>query len=899
MFDFTTRHSMSLVMAAVLLVITSNGCQSRQHLGAAKPDAQRISQFAPSAQGHATLVAASDDRMLLIWDSRRQQGGKYGIIGRFINADGTAATDEFTINTYVHDHQMHPAAAMAADSRTWVTWSSWMQDGDRGSIVARYFDGATWGHELGVNNTRVGHQTHPVVAISEDGTALVVWTSSTREQSTINARLMRPEGVIGDEFVLSSSDFNGSVPGVAPLADGWLVTWAEHDGEGMHGVHAAQLDAHGEMCNGPILVAADAIEPVVASNGTQAIIAWLQQDQDRWRLDAQMWGRDETPMQVVQAEVGKWITGAAVDIDAQGQTTFAWTYDKPIHETWVRTMDEGALQNPELLASDAHLEAARATNRVHRAENGTIHSALSGKAGGDKKAAIIASTGSAGTARWTDVDVSTSDLTYALPQTQPDLLPVFDPTTTPTARHRGVIGGSGFEGIDSTGWTPPDPEVAAGPNHLVEVTNGGIAFFTHDGMMTFQDAIEGSGGFWGPVGATSFVFDPEVLYDQRSQRFFAMANERSSGGGSYFLLAVSDDADPNGSWHKYRLDMSHIDDDIDSPNMAVDEDTVYLSCDMFGPDKYPILMIPKNQVLNGDPVADTTELLLSGSGEQSFGLTRSSDDEPNIPQFMLQSDEGSSGSTFNWVRIHAIRDPLGSPYRQTFDLTVPQYTYPSQVPQQGTSVQHYLFESRFWSCCYRNGSIWAVHHVNNQRARVRWYEIDLQGWPVSGNSPVLAQHGEIDQGAGIYTCFPSIGVDTNNNVAIVFARGSSDEYTSMWQATRRASDPLNTLQSPVLIRSSAAPETSGRWGDYSGVSDAPDGSGLWMTHQWRPNGGWSTWIEKVPMCPGDIDGNGAVGVNDVLLVLAGFGGTGPGDANGDGIVGVSDILLIIGSWGPC
>ena len=273
MFDFTTRHSMSLVMAAVLLVITSNGCQSRQHLGAAKPDAQRISQFAPSAQGHATLVAASDDRMLLIWDSRRQQGGKYGIIGRFINADGTAATDEFTINTYVHDHQMHPAAAMAADSRTWVTWSSWMQDGDRGSIVARYFDGATWGHELGVNNTRVGHQTHPVVAISEDGTALVVWTSSTREQSTINARLMRPEGVIGDEFVLSSSDFNGSVPGVAPLADGWLVTWAEHDGEGMHGVHAAQLDAHGEMCNGPILVAADAIEPVVASNGTQAIIA--------------------------------------------------------------------------------------------------------------------------------------------------------------------------------------------------------------------------------------------------------------------------------------------------------------------------------------------------------------------------------------------------------------------------------------------------------------------------------------------------------------------------------------------------------------------------------------------------------------------------------------------------
>jgi predicted aconitase with swiveling domain len=65
----------------------------------------------------------------------------------------------------------------------------------------------------------------------------------------------------------------------------------------------------------------------------------------------------------------------------------------------------------------------------------------------------------------------------------------------------------------------------------------------------FQDEIEDSFGFWGSVGATNFVFDPEVLYDQRSGRFFAMANERSSSGGSYFLLAVSDDSNPEGAWH--------------------------------------------------------------------------------------------------------------------------------------------------------------------------------------------------------------------------------------------------------------------------------------------------------------------------------------------------------------
>ena len=120
-----------------------------------------------------------------------------------------------------------------------------------------------------------------------------------------------------------------------------------------------------------------------------------------------------------------------------------------------------------------------------------------------------------------------------------------------------------------------------------------------------------------------------------------MANERSDSGGSYFLLAVSDDSNPEGAWHKYRLNMSHVDDDIDSPNLAVDEDTVYLTCDMFGGDKYAILMVPKAKVLAGDPVSGTTELLMTGSGNQSLGLTRSNDDEPDVPQFMLQSSEGT------------------------------------------------------------------------------------------------------------------------------------------------------------------------------------------------------------------------------------------------------------------
>ncbi|MFK7960824.1 MAG: hypothetical protein AB8G96_09895 [Phycisphaerales bacterium] len=57
---------------------------------------------------------------------------------------------------------------------------------------------------------------------------------------------------------------------------------------------------------------------------------------------------------------------------------------------------------------------------------------------------------------------------------------------------------------------------------------------------------------------------------------------------------------------------------------------------------------------------------------------------------------------------------------------------------------------------------------------------------------------------------------------------------------------------------------------------------------------------NVGSCPGDIDGNNAVGLEDVLAILADWGATGgPADLNLDGQVGLADLLVVLGSWGPC
>jgi hypothetical protein len=52
-------------------------------------------------------------------------------------------------------------------------------------------------------------------------------------------------------------------------------------------------------------------------------------------------------------------------------------------------------------------------------------------------------------------------------------------------------------------------------------------------------------------------------------------------------------------------------------------------------------------------------------------------------------------------------------------------------------------------------------------------------------------------------------------------------------------------------------------------------------------------------CPADINDDGTVNVQDLLLLLGNWGGEGDGDVNFDGIVNVSDLLLLLAAWGDC
>lgn len=870
----------------------AGGCA--QHLTMQAPSAielqpgrwidSRANEFTASTQEDTTVAFDGDGNAIVAWDSRRQQNGQYGVFGRLLNAAGAPLTGEVELNQFTHNSQSDPAVAWGG-GETWIAWSSVGQDRVGAAIVARRFDARLrpLSDEIVVNDPFAGHQSDPALAVSERGDAMIVWMAveNPRDGARVQGRVFDRDGSPRSEVFEIEPPHGAadSLPAIAASRDSFVVTWSRRHAQGNDtgsSVLAVRLNSAGafsspciDITAGEAFAHSENVEPAIAADAHGGfVVVWHHATPGEVNHRVAVARFDHTdrlvhsPCFATEVEAG-WVSGAAVALSREGDALVCWNQWNVdgdvlgIAAHWYRASGEpGGERFLISSATKGHQSLAIASNAARLAcnQHGQIAVAWSGDAGLDDDSA-------ANVSMFLPVSVAVAPATAealaqadALRTTVAPIPPVFDPNWKPLPPPEDPGDGAtgSFMGINFTGWTPPDPEIAVGPDHLVAMTNGAIAYFDKNGTLLFQDEIEDSFGFWGAQGATGFVFDPECLYDPHSGRFFAMACERASNGQSFYLLAVSDDSNPVGAWHKYRIH-SPVDNDIDSPNMAVDANVVYLTADFFGPDKYGIVMIEKAPILSGGAINQRT-MTITGSGDQSMGIPIIYD--ATAPAgYLIQSSEGTgNGLTFSEVRFHAIRNQLTTPTRVAIDVAVPTYSYPNQPPQMGTSNRPFLFEPRFWSCMYVGGSMWAIHHVNGSRARARWYEFEMNGWPDSGQDPSLRQSGELDYGGTIHTFFPSIAADEDGNAAFVFARSSPSEFISMCGTYRLASDPLGTTRPMFFIKQSTVPYTgAGRWGDYSHIERDPSStafSTFWGMHEWTDvSNSWRTWIARIDVVP--------------------------------------------------
>jgi hypothetical protein len=86
-------------------------------------EVQMVNTFVTGDQ-YAPQLAAQGSNFLAVWTSLGQVRKNEGVFGRFLNADATAAGDEFQVNTTTSGRQMQPAVATDGAGRLAVVWAS-------------------------------------------------------------------------------------------------------------------------------------------------------------------------------------------------------------------------------------------------------------------------------------------------------------------------------------------------------------------------------------------------------------------------------------------------------------------------------------------------------------------------------------------------------------------------------------------------------------------------------------------------------------------------------------------------------------------------------------------------------------------------------------------------------
>lgn len=437
------------------------------------------------------------------------------------------------------------------------------------------------------------------------------------------------------------------------------------------------------------------------------------------------------------------------------------------------------------------------------------------------------------------------------------------------ASFRAVVANESF-------FVPPDSTGDVGPTQVLVMVNGYIRVFDkagNPGALQMPTAL-----FWSGVPESSYVTDPQVVYDRTSERWYlAMITFTGSFSENQLLLAVSSASEitENSTFTFYQFepdDFSTAPNEdsgafADYPSLGVDNNAVYLSANMYRPDFRPygpsVFVIRKSSLLAGGPMVATPFRQISTFDTGGIASPRGvSNDDPEATVGYFVGHDLKSYGTLNLRRVI---DPGGTPsLSPDIPITVPTTAQVITVPFQGSRspisaggislVGAGLFRNRITG----EQSLWTSHVTlvdaagvgtyEGDRAAARWYEIiDLS------TAPAIRQIGTVfdpKPSRPRNYIYGSVAMSGQGHAVIGTTSGGRDNRAEVSVAARLADDTPGTIRMPEAIVVSAfdynaqSGVTAQRWGDYSRtVVDPTDGMTFWTFQEYCD--GPASWAVRV------------------------------------------------------
>ncbi|PYS46284.1 MAG: hypothetical protein DMF68_19575, partial [Acidobacteria bacterium] len=443
----------------------------------------------------------------------------------------------------------------------------------------------------------------------------------------------------------------------------------------------------------------------------------------------------------------------------------------------------------------------------------------------------------------------------------------------------------------NSSWTPPDTNMAAGPNNIMVVVNSMFAIYSKTGTLLSKSDLP---SWFDNVCTSCSVFDPRIAYDPVAGHWIMIALYKDTVSLSKILVSISQTSDAMGSWWNYSFDavLNYSGENTwaDYPDVGFDGisaangGAVYITANQFTFSSRSfrtaiLYIMPKSGLYTGGAVSYWRAWdRRNGDNSQAFTYRASKTYGNPGGEFLINTE--NNGSTVSLWRVNPTYPPTAVDWTLQSTVSIGSYSLPPFATQPGTTDVIDTMDNRLYNAVWQNNRIYSAfteaHNWGSGTvAALHYFKINT-----SSNA---AEANEIFGADGFHYYCPAMAPDSSDNLVMVFSRSNGNEYAGA-RYTGRLTTDANAQNSAQLKAGTTTlferPGTSSnRWGDYQGIAvDPSDGSKVWIYGEWTVNLlgldndlDWGTWIGQVSFSstttpPSAPNANAATGVTSGSFV---------------------------------
>lgn len=415
---------------------------------------------------------------------------------------------------------------------------------------------------------------------------------------------------------------------------------------------------------------------------------------------------------------------------------------------------------------------------------------------------------------------------------------------------------------------PPDTQMAAGRNEVVEDVNNYMFVYKKDGSLKKSFPLT---DLFQPQNTTVGLTDPKIVFDPTTDYYYAteMACEGAGCGSTSWTdmgISLAVTKDPAGAWTVY----DRVNDGTvlqDQEKLGFSGDKITFAVNAYG-DKGGTTSGPENVVVMQKSDATSGQTLDWVAISDSGGSTFAFDSMPTTPlnastsdntQYVVWDGQQSSSNYMKLVRITGTPDGGDVDYSSVHQLGLADQTAPPRPLAQGGNLctgskgpcaAGKGDKQNFQSAVVQGNDLWAVASDgctptgdSTVRSCTRLVEVTLGGGDSVSNDSDLGT-------PGTYRINPSVSKDTDGHVFFGFTISSSSTYGTA--AIDGSALPLPTTLQRIDYAAGDSAYTDGRWGDYSGTQQDPSNThDIWSAQEFAAcntacsnfgSNGWGTAI---------------------------------------------------------